>query len=65
MCTPRHLASKSSALRLSRSNLSRSRKNSDNLVAAFEPRIRTGTSPEEDGNRSSRIRKPVTCASRV
>src|SRR5438552_2728801 len=54
--TPRHLASNLSALALPRSNASRSRKNSDNLVAAFEPRIRTGTSPEEDGNRSSRTR---------
>src|SRR5438445_9357079 len=37
MCTPRHLASNLSALALPRSNLSRSRKNSDKLVAAFEP----------------------------
>src|SRR5437016_10626743 len=54
--TPSHLASKLSALILPRSNLSRSRKNSERFVAAREPRIRTGTSPDAVGNRRLRMR---------
>src|SRR5437867_4705078 len=56
MRTPRHLASKLSALSLPRRSLSRSWKNSESLEAVCEPRIRVRMSPEEYGNRRGRTR---------
>ena len=56
ICTPSHFLSNSPARSLPRSNLSRSWKNSESLVASRELRVRTGTSPEDSGNMRSRTR---------